>query len=334
MKPDLCYIYGPPASGKGVLARLLDGHPRLNVSPIHDAFPRLLTNLPRLSEIEKEEIYYRLRKALSKTRYYRLEDFSYYASFQTEVSAEYRPEQQIDLNFYKMEQDWTAKVEKCSSVIDIIREIFDGLFKNLDGCSYSQSNCRYYVGMGSIYPAPMENLVEQDKDTKVVFIRRDPRAAITAKGSRPHKKSIEYYVKSGAAIDAEKHIRSAIQLKKKHPDQILMTNFEDLILDTRETMKKIANFMNIRESESLYHPSFYGNELTPKSAYIGEIKDDWKELASEEVQYALDLQMGNMPRSIDITGMLLYIRSMLRLVINSTYAKSKKVGKKLIDSWL
>lgn len=329
MDTKLCYIYGPPASGKGILCRLLDGHSNLGVTPIHDTFPKLLETFnPR--NVEEAALFYKLRRNITKTRYYNLEDFAHHRSLQTEISAESRPEEPIELDFYQMEQDWTAAVNTDMRTTEVIKNIFHSLFENITDYSYKKSRCQYYVGMGAVKPGPMESLIHENEDSKVIFISRDPRAVVASKGSRPNR-SIEDFIKRGWVLKSKKHFQKARSLKDEHPDRVLIIHFEDLILNTDQTMDKISEFLDIRPEKILYTPSFSDKELTPKSDYVGEIKDDWEDLVSKDEKYALDLQAGRIPPGINMSGMKLYMKSLIRKAIKHIYEKVSDSGKKIIN---
>jgi len=330
MNTKLCYVYGPHASGKGTLCRLLDGHSKIEVTIHHDAFPKLLDTTFSVNRLNNEKIYSELRKALIKTRYYQLEDFAHYRSPRYAVSAENRVYENVELDFYQMDQDWTERIITNIKNTEIIKEIFHSLFNNLEQSSYEKSTCEYYVGMGDNKPNPMRKLLQQDKTAKIIFLHRDPRAVIAAKGSRPHKKDIEDYIMDGRIFKINNHINTAYRLKNDYPNQILIVSFEDLILNTESTMEKISDFLNLKLESVLYHPSFLGNELTPKSNYIGVIKDDWKELVSENERCALDLQSKQIPKNINLTGLKLYISSLINISITKIYKLFINKGTSLI----
>lgn len=330
MDTKLCYIYGPAASGKGILCRLLDGHSNLSVTPIHDTFPKLLEDF-NPGDVEEKMLFYRLRKSLTKTRYYLFEDFAHHRSLQTEISAKSRPEEPIELDFYQMEQDWTAEVNTGTRTVEVIKSIFHSFFENITDYSYERSSCQYYIGMGAITSSPMEKLIKEDRDSKIIFIDRDPRAVVASKGSRPNR-SIEDFIRKGLVFKTKKHLYKARNLKRKHPNRVLIIHFEDLILNSEQTMDDISEFLDIKPEKILYTPSFYNKELTPKSDYIGEIKDDWKELVSKDERCALDLQSGRIPAGINMHGIELYMNSLIRISIEQTYEIMKDSGKKILYS--
>jgi hypothetical protein len=320
--PKLAYIYGPHASGKGVLTRLLDGHSELAVTPFHDAFPRLFGL--DFSEIEKNNIFYELREELNKTRYYRLEDIHHYRDLKLLETVEDIKNKSANINFYEIDRDWPNRINADRvDPINIISQIFSAFFEHWEDYSYKREKCQYYIGMGDNHPAPMRSLLHQSEEAKIIYINRDPRAVIASKGGRQSKDytSTSKYIKMGNIFDMRDQYRAAKELNGEYPSRFLTIEFEDLILDHQATVDEIADFLQTGREEILYSPSICGHDLVPKDDYVGEIKDDWRVILSEDERCAVDLQMGEAPRNITKSGVSLYIYSLFHYSSLNTYRK-------------
>ena len=331
-KPELAYIYGPYASGKGVLTRLLDGHPELAVTPIHDAFPRILNREDK--NVPQSEVSCYLREQLNKTRYCRLEDLHHYRNLRVTAAVDKTSFNSVSIDFYQMEQSWRKEVGKTiPEPLQIIKIIFDALFENWEEYPYDSNECQYYVGMGDRDPQPMERFIEQGSQTKVVYVNRDPRAVVASKGARNiiENESIKQLIKQGMIFDLLQQYEVAKNLSEEYPDRFLIVEFEDLILNYRKEIDRIASFLGIGDDSVLYNPSICGHKLSPKDDYVGTIKDNWTEIISQEERCAAELQMGKIPRKTSPSGVALYIYSLMYIGVLDGYKWVGRAGKRLIS---
>ena len=329
---NLLYVYGPSASGKGVLMRLLDGHPELAVHTNHDKLPKGITEMQSLSEIKPSIYFQRVRKALCNTGYYRFEDNHHERKigFATEAEEYNKAGHEVNIDFYKAEKEWTEQVvkDRPETKSEIIRIIFEGIFRNWSRYPYQPTKCRYYVGMGSPKPGPMEKMVKDDKQTKLMFLYRDPRAVVASHGGRPGK-SVDTDIKNNRVLRIQNLIRTANRLSERFGDRVKIVSFRNLILRTNQTMSEVADFLNIEDSDLLRQPSFCGSKL-PRGRYVGEIKDDWEEILSTRQRCAVDLQAGKVPKRVSYGGIKLYAEAVANLFIKEGYRRAKDIMKNRI----
>lgn len=329
--PNLAYIYGPKASGKGVLARLLDGHPELAVTPIHDAFPKAMGRISNHKAPIKKKFFREFRKDLNNTRYYQIEDINNNTYPNIVSSSDNYDVSTTDLNFYKADEEWAKKIKK-RGFIDtefVLREIFRAIFRNWSNYPYCEKKCEYYVGMGDFDPEPMQKFVKECASSKVIFISRDPRGAIASEGSRPTTNSINYYIKNGRAADINNQLNTIKNLKKRYKNKILIISFNELILKTDDTMERVSKFLGIKDKEILYKPTACGIEI-PKEDYIGEVLDNWEKILSDSQKCAIDLQMGKMPKELNFGGLSLYASFIKRSAILDIHDRIITQGKRFI----
>lgn len=91
---------------------------------------------------------------------------------------------------------------------------------------------------------------------KLISIIRDPKSWLMS--AKKHSKS---YEDTKVSLELWKNCcENSLQIKKSYPEKLILIKFEDLIIDTRNTMKKICQKININFDECLLIPTF-NNEL-------------------------------------------------------------------------
>ena len=330
-KSQLLYIYGPASSGKGVLTRLLDGHPALAVHPNHDKIPNGITNIDSWGKINNSKYFKHLRNALGNTNYYQFEDFAHKRDVGIVTNADEHGDanQRMELDFYEAEKEWTNKLisNRPDSCENIILTLFESLFNHWTEYPRPQEKYKYYTGMGAPRPDPMESLVANSDDVKILFIERDPRAVVASHGAKPSN-TINNRIKMGITYRARGNIQAARELNSQYPDQVEILSFRKLILDTDNVMSRIAKFLDINDDGILHIPTFCGDELKPRNNFVGEIKDEWKEIVSAPQRCALDLQTRRIPARVNIEGVRMYLLSIFIYGGIKLYKRVGSLGQK------
>ena len=91
---------------------------------------------------------------------------------------------------------------------------------------------------------------------KLISIIRDPKSWLMS--AKKHSKS---YEDTKVSLEWWKNCcENSLQIKKSYPEKLILIKFADLIIDTRNTMEKICQKININFDECLLIPTF-NNEL-------------------------------------------------------------------------
>lgn len=305
----LLYIHGWHVSGKTTLAKLLDGHNQLAVMPYHDILPSAFEKASRdqipydvaAREFQRNIIStQRIHQILSKSRYHRFQSFNYGRPVKLVASSEEVRETTLgEFNFCEFERAWIERVnsdiqDNTVSITfdDILQIIIEEFFRHWNSYPYDQKKCEYFVGYGEKRSKPMEYLLENHKGSKVIFIRRDPRGCIASKSPKPEtNQSVFDLLQTGAIYEIERLFRDVRNLKQKYTKRLMVISFEDLIVNTDETITDIANFLDIENQQILTTPTFRGQDIGEED-HIGEIQDTWRDMLSRQETEIAELQMG------------------------------------------
>jgi len=293
---DLVYVYGWFASGKSTLQRLLDGHPQLAVSPIHDkflwGFSGAPTNQNTVNFDDSCTISKFKERVLSTTGYNQLHDFHYdIGTLSGYVENVYDPEDD-SFEYYEFEDDWIREILLADkpSHQQVLFAIFDSLFKNWGNYDYSPSRCDYFVGMGFPRNKNMNYLLREFDNGKMIYVYRDPRDCI-ASLSRTSI-SVGEYLKRGEIYKINEFHTAARQLRDRYPQRVHFVDFDDLIFNTTSTMEGISEFLDIESDPLLSTPTYCGNELERyEREYLGRVQETWESNFSDEEKQLADLQM-------------------------------------------
>ena len=102
---------------------------------------------------------------------------------------------------------------------------------------------------------------------KLINIIRDPRSFL--KSAKKHSKKYEDTTKSLELW--KKSAENSIKFKEKYLKNIIIVKFDDLILNTESTMKKICQKININYEEVLLKPTFNGESIASDSSFKSTI---------------------------------------------------------------
>jgi hypothetical protein len=314
--PEIVYLYGWGGCGKSVLKRLLDGHPQFAVTPDHDTLINTfaLANIkqeirdPRGSNVDIEL----LRGLLNNSKYYFLQRV--YEGIPSWMPASANDETAFHFDgfdFYEFEREWVKKVNQDGDYTpeNILYRILQTLFEKWESYNYNEVQCEYFVGTGCKRKYPMRYLLETVQGSKVIFVYRDPRGIIATEGSRSKKnQGINERLRSGEIFEILDQYNYAKLLKSEYPERVHIVSFEDFILETRQSMPDIAQFLEINHDPILEKPTFAGGEIKTDSgeSYIGEINDDWRDIMSFAQKRIANLQLGKSSVS-DLTPASTYI---------------------------
>ena len=261
------------ASGKSILKSLLDGHPKLKVSPGQEAvFSAFARNKKLLKKLSYKDLSI-IRKILSDSYYYDLE--RYHLNNHSTVDWKFH----VKLNFYQFETYWTKKVSELKNwnAIKIIEIIHTSLIKNFYNITYYKSNKSLKVFMEDNNFESHFFYLKNFKDSKLILISRDFGDVIASMINRKKKSNIyhtdkfdeinnfNYLIhKKFLSFKNENNKIIAKTLKKKFPGRVYICDFDKLIFNTEDEMRKICKFLKIKFNKILLKNTHFG-KLTKRN---------------------------------------------------------------------
>lgn len=324
-QPGLLYLYGWGGSGKSTLARLLDGHPELAVMPFHDTLINSYA-LPDRTEIladDRNESLFDIvsfrQEYLVNSKYYELQRIHEGVPSRQDPSAEDSTSFSLSgFDFYDFEREWIHRLNQGGDFSHerVLLTILQTLFESWEGYPYDPDRCEYFVGFGCIREYPMRFLLENFSESKIIFIRRDPRGIIATDGARDTSgRTVDELLQTGWIYRIESQYRYAKNLASEFPDRIHFITFEELVLNTAACIDRISQFLGIEPTGTLEVPTYGGREIETETGagYIGQINDRWEDILTEKQQRIANLQMESADTSsIDPTTYAAYLRSLFR----------------------
>ena len=319
-------IGGYGAAGKSTLCLLLDGHPRLRVSYFMEKFDRVLTaGLERIrsasgmagARSRNLKAYFRLRvgddeyKVHFVTFRHLLEIHSYLGIIEgeslvgeTDSAATSSDVHSVpfELDFEGFQRFWKERLfltEDTYSRENVLDILYDSLFASFGDVDWSRRDDTLNVFCIENSLAPIEMALEEDFDAKFIIMRR-PLKDVYA--TYVERMSYSYGVSSLRDAEAKcrahwfRHPRLHIdrrvdELAVRYPDRFMVLDISDVVVDYRETIPKVADFIGIEMDPVLLQPTFHGREFPECSEYLGTVQDAGKEdLISDLSHHVFDLQ--------------------------------------------
>jgi hypothetical protein len=290
---SLLQIDGWNHSGKSVLLRLLDGHPEIFATPIHDTFQLYAYNSKELERFLKTLSVTNLRKLLTSNRagYYALEELSRYSQFKIEIGVQLKAEFVNSIDFYSLDRRLAnlALIQDSWKASTITMLMYEALFREMWGDDVSSVK---YMAMMSM---PKERYLKQFFNTfpngKIVFIERSIIDIFavgylrrTEKKSANIKPHIFNKLLNCSYIYRILSYRSLVyRLRDDFPQSVLIISFYDLINKTQAVIDKLIPFLDITAHDSLTRCTFRGEEVkVGQTTMLGKIIDNAEEILSKE----------------------------------------------------
>jgi hypothetical protein len=261
------------ASGKSVLKSLLDGHPDLKVSPSQEAiFSSFYRNRKNFKKLSYKDLSF-IRKILSESYYYDLEKYN--SGKHLTVDWGFK----VNLDFYKFELFWTKQINdlKRWEFTDIIRIIHTSLIKCYYNIDYSKAKKVIKVFMEDNNFESHFFYLNNFKNSKLILLNRDFGDVIASMINRRKNSKIihtdnfnkinnyDYLINQKLlCFKNEENKKISNYLKSKFPKRVYICNFENLIFNTENEMKKICNFLKIEYTKILIKNTHFG-KVTKRS---------------------------------------------------------------------
>lgn len=285
-------IDGEGASGKTVLRSLLDGHPQLSVLPTHDMIvDTLISYPPDVQWLAYRDIPY-LRRLLSKSQYYQLEQLAVTGSIELDISVRDRITVPFDFEFWRFEAGWVGEIARLRhwTVPAIIEAIHGSYVAVTEGRGRA---VKAHVGVGFDDPATPGRLFEHIPDARLLYLHRSTEGILAARARRRSserdmfsKENDELTVEELLRRDKVRKIRNRLdavrRLAGERPDQVRIIDFDDLVLNTAKTMRQVAEFLGIDFTPDLEISTMAGHLIRSRAGdtYVGRVLDRPEELLS------------------------------------------------------
>jgi hypothetical protein len=294
-------IDGEGASGKTVLRSLLDGHPQLSVLPTHDMIVDTLVRYPRdIPWLAYRDIPY-LRRLLSMSSYYQLEQLAVTGSIEIDISVRDRITVPFDFDFWRFEADWVGEIAQLpnwtvSAIIEAIHRSYVSVAEGRD------REVRAQVGVGFDDPATPARLFEHIPDARLIYLHRSAEDILAARARRRSSErdmlsraNDELTVEELLRRDKVRKIRNRLdavrRLAGERPDQVRIIDFEALVLDTASTMHQVADYVGIDFTPDLEASTLVGHLLRSQAGdtYVGRVLDRPEELLSARQRALIEM---------------------------------------------
>ena len=286
---SLIVLTGHRKSGTSLLHRLFDGHSSLNIYPVdisvlYAYFPCFTNN----SKLTNKDLTERLLHVLCST----LKKYNYNNKAGiTKLN--------LLFNYFKKEIQY-IDIRRRKDVINAIASAWS---------LYSEKNVldQPFLFKETTQAIFLDYFLEEYPDLKMISLIRDPRDNYAAIKSGVNK----YYSNLGeddkmSLSSILNRVRTDLKAaninQKKHKKSFIAIRFEDLVLQTEKTLKKLTNFLEIDFNEFMLKPSIMGKPYHGNS-HEGKIFDgisrenvnNWKSRISAEeakiIEYSLEDQM-------------------------------------------
>lgn len=290
----LLQIDGWWGGGKSLLASLLDGHPEIAVTPIHEATHMAFLSANEADIFRLKDLNYIRRIIASKSEYYNLEKFSRLGFRRMAFNKDVALRLEMVLDFYDFDKSWVDNLLQTDiwNEENILRVIYQTLHQKL---LHTNSTTTYEASMS--WPRLMNQLTFFEKlpNAKNILIKRP---VIDVIASRAGRKPMENTLNNHFAPGFEKIIHSNEvsdimtyydyweKQQKKNPQQVFITDISSLIYNRQDEMRKIAQFLGIDYLDILQKATFLGKEILHNGmSYADQVFDTAENvLTSEEIR--------------------------------------------------
>jgi len=293
----LIQVDGWFGAGKSVLWMLLDGHPDIFCSPIHDySFCSLIEQSDEHEWVKTKHIEI-LRKALAKTQFYKLEKVYWdgYSSFPFTSKDLIRLP--YLLKYYEYEQKFASYIMSSDdwSIQFLIDSLYGKMYESMEYYDSKNKYPSFYASMSNgLYIDAYEKIVHLLPGSKSIQVRRPIDRIIATRSNRTPMpedfKTRKFYSDSFSTRIEQGEVEKILafydkydELVSKYPSTFMIINFIDLVKNTEDSMRRIADFLGIEFSPNLLIASYNGVEIIHNGKkYVGDEHDDINELLSPD----------------------------------------------------
>ena len=287
-------IDGWYAGGKTVLWSLLDSHSEVFVCPIHDfSFAKLLDQ-DNTREWLKKRYSTELRQILAKSEYYKFEKVYYDKVVPIYFSADSFVNIPYDTDFYQFDEKFYKKLH------DLEKWTLEAIVENLYETFYEvhtdkEQHPKYYASMSHAGSYELYNNIPGIfPNMKSIVVKRGLKNIIATRTNRKERPRdlndkqafrvpFDRVINSGEVENICHYFSTYEKLQERYPEQFMIVEFDDLVKDTKNSMQKVAKFLDIEYEEILSKPTRDGVLLEHNGmSFIGEENDDYRKLLTQE----------------------------------------------------
>ena len=245
-------------SGGTLLLRLLDGHPQLRVMP-HELGPALPAREVPLDPARAWDVLYdvklpgRFRRGLKQARRELNEDAA-------------RIPFLLPPSVHRWLFDAIVRAQPPRSGRDVLDAYYTAYFNAwLDDASLGGAK-RWLVGFepGALAnPRQLGRFREHYPDGRTISLVREPASwVVSARRWSPR------FARLDIALELwSESTRGAVRLAEDQPERSAVVDFDDLVLRTDETMRRLARFLGIDFLPTLLTPTLNGTPVRPNSSF-------------------------------------------------------------------
>lgn len=291
----LLQIDGWFGGGKGVLWLLLDGHPDVYCSPIHDySYCTFLSHRNDEEWVQTKHIEL-LRKTLARTQFHKLEKVFLDKMQEFSFSTGEMIDLPVPYDYYEFNKLFGETVNRAE--MWTLEYLIDTLYESLRLSSDSRSRRKpkwYASSSYAVIADQYERIPKILPNAKSIQVRRPVEAVIATRSNRkpmardcktknffsaPFHKRIE----EGEVEKILELYRIHDELEAKYPDVFMKVDFNELVNYPEKVMPGVADFLGIEFSESMLIASYNGKEIVHNGKkYIGQELDKVEDLLTED----------------------------------------------------
>lgn len=233
-KINIHFIIGPGRSGTTLLAMILNQHPNCISTPELKHFVYFYKKYKNIKVITEElltdlQAYFSIVGATKKNILFNIED-----------------------NFYLK----NLSVNQAINYAQLTKLIYLGFFSSFKNIEHI--TC--IVDKNPFYTFHTEKILDIFPDAKFITVIRDYRAFVLS-NRQSQKPFISIKSESYYSYAWNFHVKKLIQIKKQHPEKILIINYENLVVNKEAEVGKIFEYIQLNYTNSVF--DFHKN-LTEK----------------------------------------------------------------------
>ena len=274
---------------------LLDGHPDVYCSPIHDySYCTFLSHSNEEEWIKTKHIEL-LRKTLARTQFHKFEKVFLDGAQEFSFSSSEMIDLPVPYDFYEFNKLFGETVHRAEAWT--LEYLIDTLYESLRLSSdyRSKKKPKWYASSSyAVIADQYERIPKLLPHAKSIHVRRSVEAVIATRSNRkpmardcktkhffsdPFQKRIE----EGEVEKILEFYRIHDELEARYPDVFMKVDFNTLVSNPEQVMPSVADFLGIDFHESMLIATYNGKEIVHGGRkYIGQELDKIEDLLSEE----------------------------------------------------
>lgn len=290
---QIVILEGWPASGKTALWALLDGSQEIFVEPLHTFWFEIIFDLFS-NENEARLITVReLRYALSRTEYYKIEQYANTGKFPISFAAGKQKDHKFEFNFYKFDQELSNAVcdGNLKTAKDLV-DIFATLFLQNYGAACTNQEYTCIVSMSNYFMYKKNAIHNFPTIFKVIVVGRPPVEIYASRLARKPREEdgakISDFAPNRKKLASEAELEECFvfheywfKLSKKFPQCVFYCSLTEILSEKQTNIKKIMGFLNTTYSATNFYGTRDGKKIEDTNySLTKKINDNSKDLLS------------------------------------------------------